>query len=177
MKFSDDTVILSLLTKNSNASIHKDGVDRFVHWCEDHKLHINTCKTVEMLFDPKSTGDRSPVTIHGNNIKQVTSYKYLGIHIDSDLSWQTQVVTVCARIHQRLHFLRRLRLFGVCKNIMLIFYRATIESILRYGITSWFGNLNVKSKTLILNLVRVASKIMGHSPLNPQELFDQASLR
>ena len=31
--------------------------------------------------------------------------------------------------HQRLHFLHRLRLFSVCKNIMSHFYRAAIESI------------------------------------------------
>lgn len=174
VKFSDDTAVLSLLTKNSDSSIHREAVDRFVDWCDNHKLQINTCKTVEMLFDPKSIGDRSPVTIHGNNINQQNSCKYLGIHIDSDLSWQTQVATVCARIHQRLHFLRRLRLFGVSKNIMLIFYRAAIESILRYGVTSWFGNLSVKLKSQILNLVRVAGRIMGHPPLNPQELFNEA---
>ena len=67
--------------------------------------------------------------------------------------------------------------FGVSKNIMLIFYRATIESILQYGITSWFGNLIVKSKTQIFNLVKTASKIMETpAPLNPQELFDQATI-
>ena len=31
--------------------------------------------------------------------------------------------------HQRLHFLHRLRLFSVCKNIMSNFYREAIESI------------------------------------------------
>jgi len=131
-----------------------------------------------MLVDPKSVGDQSPVAIHGHDIRQVTSFKYLGMYIDNDLSWRTQITNVCARIHQRLYFLRRLRVFGVGKNIMLIFYRATIESVLRYGITSWFGNLSVKSKTQLFNLVKTAGKIMGtRPPLNPQELFDQATIR
>ena len=138
--FSDDTVILSLLTKNTNISVHRAGVDKFVNWCNQHQLHINTKKTLEMLVDPRSVGDQSTVTIHGTDIKQVTSFKYLGVYIDSDLSWHTHVADVCTRTHQCLHFLHRLRVFGVSKNIMLIFYRATIESILRYGITSWFGN-------------------------------------
>lgn len=116
--------------------------------------------------------------IHGTTIKQVTSFKYLGVHIDSDLTWHTHVATVCAKVHQRLLFLRRLRLFGVSKNIMLIFYRATIESIIRYGITSWFGNLTVKSKTQIQNLVKMAGKIMGFpAPLSPHHLFEQATVR
>ena len=29
------------------------------------------------------------------------------------------------------------------RNIMLTFYGASIESVLRYGISSWFGNLTV----------------------------------
>ena len=128
---------------------------------------MNTCKTVEMLFEPKSIGDHSPVTIHGNNINQVTSCKYLGIHIDSDLSWQTQIATVCARTHQRLHFLRRLRLFGVCKNIMLIFYRAAIiESILRYGITNWFAEPKCQIK--ITDSQPGQSSGQDHGPLPPQ---------
>ncbi len=61
---------------------------------------------------------------------------------------------------------------------MLIFYRAVIESILRYGMTSWFGNLTVKSKAQISSLVRTAGKMMGTlAPLNPQELFEQAICR
>lgn len=69
-------------------------------------------------------------------------------------------------------------MFGVSKNIMLIFYSATIESILRYGITSWFGNLTIKSTTQIFYLVKTAGKIMGTpAPLNLGELFDQTIIR
>ena len=94
-------------------------------------------------MDPRSIGDHTIISIHNNDISQVSSYKYLGVQIDKDMSWSKHVAFCCAKIHQRLHFLRRLRLFGVSANIMLIFYRASIESILRYGIASWFGNLTV----------------------------------
>ena len=61
---------------------------------------------------------------------------------------------------------------------MLIFYRASIESIVRYGITNWFGNLTVKFKSEILRLVKMAGKIMGMStpPNTPQVIFEQATL-
>ena len=89
------------------------------------------------------------------------------------------MTSCCAKIHQRLHFLRRLRLFGVSVNIMLIFYRASIESILRYGITSWFGNLTVKFKSQIARVAKMAGKIMGMSspPITPQAIFEQAVIR
>lgn len=90
-------------------------MDRFVNWYDLHQLHINTKKILEMLVDPRSVGGQSTVNIHGADIKQVTSFKYLGVHIDSDLSWRTHLADVCARTHQCLHFLRRLGVFGVSK--------------------------------------------------------------
>lgn len=178
IKFSDDTVILSLLTSKDNISSHTTGVDRFVEWCDEHHLQINVKKTQEIVVDPRSVGDHSEITIHGHNIKQVNSYKYLGVQIDCEMSWHTHVTSLCSKIHQRLHFLRRLRLFGVCRNIMLIFYRASIESIVRYGITSWFGNLSVKYKSEIFRLVKMAGKIMGMSapPITPQAMFEQSTI-
>ncbi|KAK0141046.1 Receptor-type tyrosine-protein phosphatase eta [Merluccius polli] len=59
-----------------------------------------------MLLDPRSMGDQSPVAVHGQDIVQVKTFRYLGVYVDSDLSWGTQVANVCAKIHQRLHFLR-----------------------------------------------------------------------
>lgn len=135
----------TLLKTNTYLSSHRSGVDRFVDWCDSHRLQINTVKTVEMLVDPRSIGERSSVTIHGRNTEQANSFKYMGVHIDNDLSLLMQVACIRAQIHQRIHFLHRLRVFGVCRNIMLIFNRATIESVLQYRVTSWFGNLTVKA--------------------------------
>lgn len=131
-----------------------------------------------MIFDPKSIGDHHPITIHGESIEQRATYRYLGVYFDNNFSWGTQVEYVCARINQRLHFLRRLRVYGVDKNIMLLFYRATIESVLRYGITTWFGNLTVKLRTQIQRLTNMAGKIIGMPlPASPQEIFEETMIR
>ena len=67
---------------------------------------VKTTEGEEDVAGPNSVVGRSPVSIHGNSINHVTSFKYLGVHIDSDFSWHTQVEKVCTRVHQRLHFLR-----------------------------------------------------------------------
>lgn len=102
LKFPNDTVLLSLLTKKSNYSTHSAGEQDLVAWCDEHKLQIKHSNTVEMVTDPRPGGDHGPVTIHSHVIKQVSSRKYLVLRIDSDLNWHTQVTTVCSRIHQRL---------------------------------------------------------------------------
>ncbi len=39
-------------------------------------------------------------------ITRVYSYKYFGLHVDSNLSWDVRVNSVCSWIQQLLHFLR-----------------------------------------------------------------------
>ncbi len=75
-------------------------------------------------------------------------------------------------------FLRRLRLYGVGSNILLVFYRAMLESLIRYGITVWFGNLSVQLKNKLANIHKTAMKIIGIKQYEPiQTLYEQAVLR
>ncbi len=41
VKSSDDTVLLSLLTKNSNVNTHYAAVENLVAWCDAHTLQIS----------------------------------------------------------------------------------------------------------------------------------------
>lgn len=47
-----------------------------------------TCRLM-LRKQKRSFGDRSSVLVHGQDIKQVASYKYLGVHINSELKWHT----------------------------------------------------------------------------------------
>ena len=51
IKFSDDTVILSLLSSQSDPHSHTAGVDRYAEWCDQNYLMINTKKTEEVIMD------------------------------------------------------------------------------------------------------------------------------
>ena len=51
-----------------------------------------------MVFDPKSVGDHMPVVVHNANIAQVSSDKYLGVHMYNVLSWKVQLECVCCRV-------------------------------------------------------------------------------
>lgn len=177
-KFSDDTAILSLLHQNSDPSVYFTEVNNFVQWCDKNYLTINTKKTEEMVFDPRSVGDHTPLSIHREEIKQVTSYRYLGIHLDNLLRWGDHVDHLCSRLQQRLYFLRRLRVFGVSQKIMFLFYQAVMESVIRYGMTAWFGNLSTQSKSKLQRLVQTAMKVMGRTEkLSLQSIYEQSVLR
>ncbi len=75
-------------------------------------------------------------------------------------------------------FLRRLRVHGVDKNVLLLFYRAAIETIIHYGISTWFGNLTVKFRSQLQNLIKWTGKIIGMLPPSSlQEIFEQTVMK
>ena len=58
-------------------------------------------------------------------------------------------------------------MFGVQQSVMLLFYHAVIESVFRYTICEWFGNLTVRSKAQINRLAGIALKVMGVRSTSP----------
>ena len=50
--------------------------------------------------------------------------------ITEDLSWTLLMDMLCRKARQWLHFLRKLRKFGMNLNIITNFYRSTIKNLL-----------------------------------------------
>ena len=67
---------------------------------------------------------------------------------------------------------------GVDQRIMILFYQAVLESIVRYGMSAWYGNLSIQLKSKLACLIRTAMKVMGrneHQSL--QSIYEQSVLR
>ncbi len=175
IKFSDDTIILSLLKENNCQTVYHKEIANFQSWCVSNHLILNTAKTKEMILDPTKIRVHHPVVIEGSMIEQVNSYKYLGVFINSSLKWSTRTEYLCGKLCQRIHFLRRLRLFGVCRKIMKTFYNAVLRSLITYGMTAWYGVLTVQLKTKIEKIVKIARTVVGEGlPLPPNHLRGQS---
>ncbi|KAI4883813.1 hypothetical protein NFI96_033225 [Prochilodus magdalenae] len=81
--------------------------------------------------------------------QSVRSTKFLGVHITENLPRSLNTSSIAKNAQQRLYFLRRLRRAHLPPPILTVFYRGTVESILRSCIIACFGNCNASdSKTL-----------------------------
>ena len=79
-------------------------------------------KTKEIVFDfRKNRKEIEPVNINGVDIEIVTEYKYLGTYIDSHLNWNVNTQKLCSKANQRIYFLRKLKLFNIDRDIMMMF--------------------------------------------------------
>ncbi|XP_070182906.1 uncharacterized protein [Littorina saxatilis] len=94
LKFSDDTTVEGLI-KDSDELAYRSEVDRLVAWCSDNNLELNVSKTKELIVDfRRKKIPITSLTINGEVVEQVESFKFLGTTITSSLSWETNTVGI-----------------------------------------------------------------------------------
>ncbi|XP_060780488.1 NACHT, LRR and PYD domains-containing protein 12-like [Neoarius graeffei] len=130
VKFADDTVLLSLLSASNPH--HGSVLQDFISWCEGAGLQLNSNKTKELIvtfsIKQRQLAEAHTTTIRGEPVELVEEYKYLGTIFDSLLRFSSNTEEILKKCHQRQYLLRKLRSFGVNKDILLTFYHSFIES-------------------------------------------------
>lgn len=177
VKFADDSVIVSLLTE-SEPDVGPV-IDNFIQWCDDSFLNINASKTKEMCFDfrKKSSAPVLPFIIKGQQVEVVKQYKYLGTIIDDKLQFEENTDIIRGKALQRMHFLRKLRLFNMDVSFMKMFYTCFIEAVLSFSIVCWYGNLNVKNRRKLTSIVTMCSKIVGTDLRTISQIYECRTIR
>jgi len=90
--FADDTCLIlankyiDILEKMVEQKINK--VDS---WMRHNKLSLNYSKTVYMIFNSDKESSPFRVQIGSHLINTVSSTKYLGMHLDNKLNWDTRI--------------------------------------------------------------------------------------
>lgn len=75
-------------------------------------------------------------TIRNSPLKEVKSYKYLGITINSELNWTDHIEVVCAAGKRRLGYLKRNFKYAT-SQAKLTAYKTLIRPMLEYASIIW----------------------------------------
>ena len=109
-------------------------------WLVANKLTLNASKTEFMLIGSRqrlSTFDKSPsLSIDDKSIKQVSSTKSLGVHIDENLSWNVHIESIAKKIVSGLGALKRCRRF-VPQSTLHSVFSALIQPHFDYCSVVW----------------------------------------
>ena len=119
-------------------------LDRIRIWLAANKLTLNTAKREFLLIGSRqilSTLERNPI-IDINQlfpIKQVSTSKSLGGHIDGSLSWDCQINEISKKIASGISAIKRIRYFLPFEILYLTYtihwYSHTLITIMEYGET------------------------------------------
>ena len=108
IKFYDDTAIVDLSYSIPHCI---EEVERFTTWCKNDFLDLNVTKTKELLIDFRNQPPAfSPITIDGERVEK---YKHFGIILDNKLQFDSNVLNINKKCHNRIYCLQRLRDIGI----------------------------------------------------------------
>jgi hypothetical protein len=140
--YADDTAIY---VTGKNGYEIKEKLQRAtlyaMEWFGANKLAINESKSYTMLICNSCHPDKDfKLNIYANNspLDQCDTIKYLGVTIDSRLSWSPHINELCKKLSQKVSALKRLSAF-IPNALLLKVYISNIQSITDYCCTVW-GN-------------------------------------
>ena len=97
VKFADDTTVIGLIS-DDDESAYRDDVKQLVSWCASNDLVLNVSKTKEIVVDfRKSKSVPSTLIVNNSEVEIVDSFKFVGIHITSNLSWSLHARYMCKK--------------------------------------------------------------------------------
>lgn len=137
--FADDTALfyphfdVETIVRDMN-----EDLTTLLQYFSSNLLSLNVAKTKYMIFHSsrKVVQQHSQVLINGCSIENVRAFKYLGLILDSTLSWADHIKHVEKKVASLCGILRRVSYF-VSRSILLKFYFAHIHSCLSYLILAW----------------------------------------
>jgi len=145
-------------------------LSRVYCWFSANKLSLNAKKTNYIIFGNKCVSDKQfNLMIDGNFLERVEHCKFLGVYIDSKLSWKMHINHVALQISKGLGAIGRVRHI-LPKNALLLLYSTMILPYLSYCNIVWGSArptvLN-KLVTLQKRAVRLIVKARARTPSGP----------
>ena len=177
--FADDTNLLCLgnSIKKLNKLVNPD-LKHLVNWLNANKIPLNVKKT-EMIFfkskQKKFQGDLN-IKLSGKRLYPTESVKYLGVKIDTGLSWQYHVNDLSVKLNRANALLFKMRKYVSCKILRSIYF-AIFHSYLSYCCLIWAHNCSTIQQIVILQQKK-AVRIINFQPRNSHtsHLFTQSSI-
>lgn len=148
--FADDTNVFFSDTniKVLNHTLN-DELKKVSKWLEANKLTLNIKKTQVILFKTKNKKTEEPLKIKINDkeIKQVDSTKFLGINIDSKLTWKQHIDYIQHKISKTTGILCKARHYVSLKVLRTLYY-ALVYPYLHYGNVIWANTYQSRLETI-----------------------------
>lgn len=138
--FADDT---SVIITNPDPLNYRTNLNKITHdikeWFETNILSLNLDKTHYMQFMAKNNPPDDFDIMHGSKkITMVKNTKFLGLTLDSTLSWKPHIDTTATKLSSAGFALRLLRPLLSLESLRMAYF-SYFHSVMTYGIIFW-GN-------------------------------------
>ena len=164
LMYADDTVLfVHGRSKDVVAAKLTQAMTRVTTWLQESCLQLNVSKTLGMFFSKaNSVSDNPDIYVAGEKLQIVSQFKYLGLLIDSQLSFKGHIERVSKKVKMSLANFRSIR-NDMSAEAAKIFLHSMIFSHFSYCITSW-SQASQSAKQPLQTLYKQAIKVLDKKP-------------
>ena len=154
---NDDNINLNIYAYDTSLSIFANSneelssnmqlyLDRLCHWFNINKLKLNIEKTkILPYFNTKIINN---INLNNVNIEIVDRYTFLGIILDSNLTYSFHIINLCNKLSKIVYLFRKLKFLNL-RNLIIL-YNSLFLSNMSYGIEIWDNVYEDRLKKLVL---------------------------
>lgn len=179
--FADDTaVVYSSPSAFSNCAMASTDLTSFQDFYNSRGLCLNAEKTKTMHFRTQRNNSEdliaAVVNLNGKNIETVTSFKYLGVYLDSHLTWNVHIDFVAEKIRPIISIMFRAKTLMPC-DVRKLIYFSMIHPHLSYIVELWGAAATIHWKRIQIMQNLALRNLLNLPPLTPRvELYTRPDL-
>ena len=139
--FADDAIIYLTIENQHQTQQLQEDLDKLGEWASSWMMELNTQKCQVITVSRKRNNIQHQYSLNNTPLTAVSSSKYLGITITTDLKWNQHINNICQKANNTLAFLRRnLRINS--PDLKAKAYKALVRPLVEYGTTVWDPSTN-----------------------------------
>ena len=126
------------------------GISALAEWLQERGLLINKSKTQVMYISPRGLPAEPLPTVRclGEPLSTVSVAQYLGVHIDNDLSWSSQIDVLSKQISRSVGMVWQIRATLTLQTKRLCYF-AFIQAKLCYASNAYFPSVSQTSRSIL----------------------------
>lgn len=169
--YADDiSALISDKLDNVLTNSCNDLVKYINFWFSNHSLYLNPSKTKLMRFHhaQNKTVKELDIVLGEDRLSFNASAKFLGLYIDSNISWKAHCEYLIPKITSQSYVLRQLKTILTTEQLIQIYF-ANVDSRLRYGVCFW--GWSPFSDDVFVAQKRCIRSLAGISPIQSCKQF------
>ena len=170
IKFADDLLIYTIFKDISEDNIQQ-AVDAIVEWAKINKMKLNESKTKHMLVNQKQQGPQM-VTLNGQPLQEAVVYKYLGLHLNRNLTVHDHWATLTKKLRSNLFLYKQSKRLNFEKTAIVTAYKSLTLSVVEYAAPI----LTSAPQSIKTELERFHKRFLNIINSNPIEALNRYSL-
>lgn len=133
--YADDCVLYREIRTDDDRNILQTDLNNIRNWCDKWLMKLNPkkCKLMTVSRQPNNSSTYKLGDVY---LDQVSSYRYLGVTISFNLTWNAHINVITNNANRTLGYIRR-NFSNAPLSLKMLLYKTLVRSKLEYAAAIW----------------------------------------